>query len=296
MGLYYGACLVRSGARVGFLATENTRRAIKAHGIVLREGDSESKIAEPCVHTDPAALPPANLLLLTTKAMVVPSIGPSLASMLTDDGIILTTQNGVNAMEIVARHAGDDRVLGAACRLIVERVDRHIVVHRSVPPSMRVGYRCARQEPPCLDALRAAGVEIEWTDNIRADLWRKLAFVSSVGVMGAISRSTLGSYRDTASGRAKLSALVREACAVAHASNVGINDPELEADRILSFIDSLSDDSTFSMQRDLEAGQDSELDEQLGDIVRRGTTLGVRVPVSEECLRTLKSNLRQVKP
>ena len=296
MGLYYGACLVRSGARVGFLATENTRRAIEAHGIILREGDNEFRISEPCVHTDPALLAPADLLLLTTKAMAVPCIGPALGFMLSDEGVILTTQNGVSAPEIVSRYAGDDRVLAAACRLIVERVDRHTVVHRSVPPSMRVGSWAARAEPSCLDALRTAGVEIEWTGNIRAELWRKLAFVSSVGVMGAITRGTLGAYRDTASERPTLAALVGEACAVAHASGVGITDPDREAEDIMAFIDTLSADATFSMQRDLEAGRESELDAQLGEIVRRGHTLRVRVPVSQRCLRTLESNPREVTP
>ncbi len=296
MGLYYGACLVRSGARVRFLATERTRRAIEANGIILREHDIDYRIAQPHVESDPSAMTRADLVLLTTKAMAVPCIGPALAYILDEHGFVLTTQNGVDAPEIVARHVGDDRVLGAACRLIVERVDRHTVVHRSVPPSMRVGSWAARAEPSCLDALRTAGVEIEWTGNIRAELWRKLAFVSSVGVMGAITRGTLGAYRDTASGRPTLAALVGEACAVAHASGVGITDPDREAEDIMAFIDTLSADATFSMQRDLEAGRESELDAQLGEIVRRGHTLRVRVPVSQRCLRTLESNPREVTP
>lgn len=296
MGLYYGACLMRSGAMVGFLATENTRRAIEARGIILREGDNEFHISEPCVHTDPALLPPADLLLLTTKAMAVPCIGPALGFMLSNEGVILTTQNGVSTPEIVSQYVGDDRVLAAACRLIVERVDHRTVVHRSVPPSMHVGSWSARVKPACLDVLRVAGVEIEWTTNVRAELWRKLAFVSSVGVMGALTRSTLGAYRDTASGRSTLTALVREACAVAHASSVGITDPDREVEDIMAFIDTLSADATFSMQRDLEAEHESELDAQLGEIVRRGHTLGVSVPVSQRCLRTLESNPREVTP
>ena len=158
---------------------------------------------------------------------------------------------------------------------------------------MRVGSWSARVEPGYLDVLRAAGVQIEWTSNIRAELWRKLAFVSSVGVMGALTRGALGSYRDSASGRPTLAALVGEACAVAHACGVGITEPDREAADIMAFIDTLSADATFSMQRDIEAGYESELDTQLGEIVRRGYALGVRVPVSERSLRTLEASSRK---
>ena len=50
-------------------------------------------------------------------------------------------------------------------------------------------------------------------------------------------------------------------------------------DRTLAFIDTLPTDGTASMQRDIMGGRPSELEAQVGAVVRLGDALGVAVPV-----------------
>jgi 2-dehydropantoate 2-reductase len=49
--------------------------------------------------------------------------------------------------------------------------------------------------------------------------------------------------------------------------------------RTLAFVDSLPEDGTMSMQRDVIEGRPSELDAQTGAVIRLGEARGVAVPV-----------------
>jgi 2-dehydropantoate 2-reductase len=74
---------------------------------------------------------------------------------------------------------------------------------------------------------------------------------------------------------------LREALGEIHAVAVGrgIALPGDIVDRTLAYIDTLPTDGTASMQRDIMEGRPSELEAQVGAVVRLGDTLGVAVPV-----------------
>ncbi|HKO57792.1 MAG TPA: ketopantoate reductase C-terminal domain-containing protein, partial [Thermoanaerobaculia bacterium] len=56
--------------------------------------------------------------------------------------------------------------------------------------------------------------------------------------------------------------------------------PEAKA-RTLGYMDALPPEATSSMQRDIIEGKPSELDAQLGAVVRMGRAAGVAVPTFE---------------
>ena len=58
-------------------------------------------------------------------------------------------------------------------------------------------------------------------------------------------------------------------------------------ERTLSFIDTLPTDGTASMQRDIMGGRPSELEAQVGAVVRLGDLAGVPVPVHRMIYQSL---------
>jgi 2-dehydropantoate 2-reductase len=70
---------------------------------------------------------------------------------------------------------------------------------------------------------------------------------------------------------------LEEIHALAVRSGIALSADAVE--RTLAFIDGLPPDGTASMQRDVLAGRPSELETQVGTVVRLGERLAVEVPV-----------------
>jgi 2-dehydropantoate 2-reductase len=86
---------------------------------------------------------------------------------------------------------------------------------------------------------------------------------------------------------------LREIVAVAAAR--GITLASDAAERMLERIDSLPRDSTASMQRDVLEGKPSELDAQLGAVVRLGRASGVPTPIFETLYAALLPQERKAR-
>jgi 2-dehydropantoate 2-reductase len=110
-------------------------------------------------------------------------------------------------------------------------------------------------------------------------MWNKFLLIASWSGAGAITRVPLGRIRNTPEARELLHRALREICAVAIASGVPL--PSDSADRGMSYIDTLPADGTTSMQRDIMAGRPSELEAQVGAVLRLGTSLGVDVSLHQ---------------
>ena len=133
---------------------------------------------------------------------------------------------------------------------------------------------------------RCRGVTAEALEDVRAEMWRKFLFISSVSGLGAVTRAPIGVLRSQPETRELLERAMREVLAVARAHGVGLPDDAVE--ETLAFTDSLPVEGTASMQRDIMAGRPSELDSQSGAVVRLGKEKGVEVPVHELIYRTLR--------
>ena len=92
------------------------------------------------------------------------------------------------------------------------------------------------------------------------ELWRKFLFIAPVSGLGAVTRAPIGVLRSRPDTREQLERAMREVLAVARAHGVGLPDDTVE--ETLAFTDSLPEDGTTSMQRDIIAGRPSELESQ----------------------------------
>jgi 2-dehydropantoate 2-reductase len=78
---------------------------------------------------------------------------------------------------------------------------------------------------------------------------------------------------------------MNEVAAVARARGVRLRSEAVGG--ALAQVDALLPDATASMQRDIQAGRPSELQDQVGAIVRMAREQGVQVPANEFLLAAL---------
>jgi len=230
---------------------------------------------------DPATVGPVDLVLVAVKAWQVPEAARAMRPLLGPRTIILPLQNGVEAPDELSAVLGADRVLGGLCRILAYRTGPGAIRHAAIEPYLALGEldgsRSERTESFRRTLRRASGVKVEIPADIRAAMWGKFLFITPVSGIGALTRTPIGVFRAIPETRRLLGEAMREIVALAAASGVLLpGDPLAET---LAFTDAIPPDGTSSMQRDIIEGRPSELEAQVGAVVRLGTGAGVSVPV-----------------
>jgi 2-dehydropantoate 2-reductase len=124
-------------------------------------------------------------------------------------------------------------------------------------------------------------------------MWSKFLFIAPSSGIGAITRVPIGVWRSMPETRELAERAVREIIAVAAARGAAL--PDDAAERTMERYDGLPPDATTSLQRDMMGGKPSELDAQLGAVVRMAAESGVDVPVCDFIYRCLLPQERAVR-
>jgi 2-dehydropantoate 2-reductase len=277
--------LARAGTEVALLTRGAHAEAIRRDGLHVDSplGKFSARVA--AVAEDPGALGHADAVLVAVKAWQVADLAPRLAPLVAGAGVAVPLQNGVEAAGRLAAALGEERVAGGLIAVLswVERPGA--VKHLGFPPRIKVGERGARAgaESARLGALaaalRAAGAEAEVVADVEAATWEKFLLIEPWGAVSAAARAPAGVVRSVPESRALLSRAQEELAALARARGVAL--PEGAVARALAMIDGVPFEATASMQRDLSAGLPSELEDQVGAVVRLAREVGTPVPVHE---------------
>ncbi len=280
VGGYFGARLAQGGAELVVIARGAHLEAIRRDGIRLTSvaGDAVVQPAE-CAG-DPAAVAPADVVLLGVKAWQVADTARTLGPLLAADGCVLPLQNGVEAPDQIDRELGSGHALGGLCRILGELVAPGVIRHSGIEPYVAFGELAGGDSSRArrlLAAFKAApGVRVELVPDIRLAMWRKFLLITAWGAVGASARATIGEILAEPELRRRLLEAMGEIRAVGRALGVSLTDDDVRD--ALSVLQGAPPKGTTSMQRDLAAGRSSELDAQIGAVVRFGQALGVAVP------------------
>jgi 2-dehydropantoate 2-reductase len=285
VGGLLGGLLGRAGNDVAIVARGPHADAIRRDGLHVDSplGRFSTRVA--AVAEDPAALGQADAVLVAVKAWQVAEIAPRLAPLVAGGGVAVPLQNGVEAASRLARALGEERVAGGLVSVLAWIERPGAVKHVGFAPRVKVGERGARAgaESPRLaalaEALRAAGAEAEVVVDVEAAAWEKFLLIEPWGAVAAVARAPAGVVRTVPECRALLARAQEELVALAGARAVAL--PDGAAARALATIDGVPFEATASMQRDLAAGLPSELEDQVGAVVRLAREAGTPVPVQE---------------
>ncbi len=280
VGGYFGGRMVERGFDVVFLARPRTARALRDGGLHVESILGDFSLAKPNVCSNPADAAPVDVLFLAVKAYQVTSAAAFAVPAAGAHTTVVPLQNGVDAPRDAAAAFGRERVLGGLSRIFSEKVATGRIRHSDIRPSIafgeiaggiseRVERIAGRLEP-------AAAMDVQPSADIVTDMWKKLMLVATLGSVGAVARAPVGVVRSIPSSRMLLQAVAGEIAAVGRARGASI-PPDLPAG-CLKVFDKLIPETTASMHRDLARGLPSELNEQVGAVIRYGDAAGVETP------------------
>jgi len=270
-GLLAGV-LERYGQGVAVVATDTTAATIAARGLRVRSVRFGDFITHPPAVSRLAE--EVDTLIVATKAA---GLHAALARVEAEPGLVLPLLNGLDHLAILRERFRPGSVLAGSIRVESDRPEPGVVVHTS--PFLLVNMASsngavAEQMQDLAAILNAVDVPARVLDSEADVMWSKLVRLNALACTTSAYDKLLGEIRSTPELRADLVAAIEEACAVGRAEGAHDVDPAVA----LAELDAAHDTLGTSMQRDIAAGREPELDAIPGAVLRAAARRGLRCP------------------
>jgi len=274
VGGFLAAALHRAGNRVTVLAREDTAAAINRDGISVRSVRLGEFVARVPALTE--LIEGVDVLIVATKAT---GLERSLERVRSDPGLVVPLLNGLDHMELLRARFGTDRVAAGTIRIESDRPRPGEIVQTS--PFLRVDLaaehpRSRARLVELAETLETARVPAQLEPSEPQILWSKLVRLNALACTTSAADRPIGFIRSDPDWRAALVGCIEEAAAVANADGADI-DPAAR----LAELDDAHPELGSSMQRDIAAGREPELDAIAGSVLRAAHRHGLRCPTIE---------------
>ncbi|MFJ3057486.1 ketopantoate reductase family protein [Herbaspirillum sp. NPDC087042] len=272
VGCYFAGMLARAGHEVALIGRPQHVEAFNTTGLRLQAKTFDETIPVKA-STDPAIAAGADLVLFCVKSPDTEIAGAQLRPHLGADTLVLSLQNGTDNADRL-RTVIAQPVSAAVVYVATEMAGPGHVKHHGrgelvIEPSAR-----SRE---AADALVAAGVPTEISDNVRGALWLKLIINCAYNALSAVAQLPYGKLVEGVGVPEVIRNLVAECRAVADAEGVTLaGDVDVAIRKIIETMPT----QFSSTAQDVARGKPSEIDHLNGFIVRRGQALGIATPVN----------------
>jgi 2-dehydropantoate 2-reductase len=281
VGGYFGGKLAAAGEDVTFLARGAHLAAMQHDGLHITSPLGDVHVPKVQATDRPQAIGPVDVVLFTVKLYDVDAAAATLSPLIGPDTVVITLQNGVDAMDMVAKHVGADHVAGGAAYIVVV-IDTPGHLRHTTAQQLVFGERDGRRS----DRLAAfehagirAGFQAQASTDVQAVLWTKFVRLATWSGMTTATRSPMGVVRDTPETYGMMMAAIDEVIAVGKAK--GVNFPSDLMDGTINLIKNFPAGSKSSMLEDIERGRRLELPWLSGAVVRIGKEVGVPTPIHQ---------------
>ena len=299
--------LAQAGHAVSVLARGATLAAIREHGI--RSVDAATAMARAAtVHAsdDPRELGEQDFIVIALKAQALPAVAASLAPLVGARTGIVSATNGLpwwfldgmdtplddTRLEAVDPDGGIGRVLPPARAIgcvvhlsastdepgLIRRGNGNRLIVGAAQTALGAAARAFAQ------ALRGGGFDVEYTDEIRGEIWAKLWGNMNMNPLSALTGSTADRLLDDPLIYALVVRMMEEAAAIG--GELGLSTG-MTIDARLGVTRQLGAFKT-SMLQDMEAGRPLEIGPILGVFPELGRKLGVSTPFCDAVLGLLR--------
>jgi 2-dehydropantoate 2-reductase len=269
VGGFLAGALARADEDVVIVAREPTAELIARQGLEVRS----LRLGDFTAHPETVAKLEAvvDVLIVATKA---PMLAEALRRIDSAPRLVVPLLNGLDHMTTLRHRFEAQRVAAGAIRIESDRPRVGLIVQTS--PFLRVDL--ASDDPAPHDKLRelagaleGASVPAELGASEAQIMWSKLVRLNALALTTSVYDLPVGVIRTQY--RATLKACMDEAATVANADGAQI-DPATP----MRELDEAHGELSSSMQRDIAAGREPELDAIAGSVLRAAARHGLECP------------------
>ena len=298
-----GAFLTRSGADTTLIARGKHLAAMQAYGLTLLTGESDREsIPVKAIDMDgylaqrAQGAPGPDVIFVCVKGYSLESTLPFIRKVAHENTVVIPVLNIY----------GTGRTMQAALpELLVTDGCIYISANRTAPGEIRMhgsicrivyGLPSHTTDHPVLQQveqdLKNAGIEPVYSPYVERDTLLKFAYVSPNAASGQYYHAEAGVFQQPGEVRDSFVRLVGEVAALADKMGIPLEDkPGALVERNLRILDALAPTASTSMQRDIAAGRQSEVDGLIYQVVRLGEQYGVEVPEYRKIAEAVKKEL-----
>ena len=224
---------------------------------------------------------PVDVLWIATKTY---QLQAALDAVESAPNTVVPLLNGVDHVAALRSRYGHDHVVPATIAVEAERLAPGRFIQRSPFVRFNLGAGAEPLLGPMVVRLTNLGFTCQLILNEQTLLWSKLCFLAPLALVTSASGKNKGEFYADAAWKGKFDSAVAEACAVARADGAEVNLVKLQ-----ETFDGLPPTMRSSMQKDLAAGRQLELDAIGGPIVRGGERNGIAIPTTSDLIATINA-------
>ena len=293
VGGYFGGHLAASGCDVSFIARGKHLDALQKYGLKIDSPQSPLHLTGVKVATDPASLPPPDIVLLCTKLWDVAEAAKRIKPILHEHSVVIPFQNGVDSPTILQKELGQQHVLGGIAYISAAITAPGMLSHMGARGRLRIGSFIPALHSMAhafVDLCHSASINAELVDDIHTALWEKFVFLSSISGVCCLARRPVGIVRSDAELRATLQQALQEAFNVGLAEQAHL--PEHFVDQQMQLIDGLPEAMQPSMLHDLLSSHRLEAPWLCGAVAHMAQRHNLPAPVNATIFAALKPFLQ----
>lgn len=276
-----GAYLAKASKDVTFIARGKHLDAIKEKGLrIIRPNDEFTLFPAKVTDLENYDEKP-DVIFVCVKGYSLDSVIPHLKRIADEKCVIIPILNIFGTGAMMQTHF-DNTLVTDGCIYVAAQIKEPGCIQMN-GDILRVifGVRDKADYRACLkdieNDLIKSGIEGILSDNIKRDALLKFSYVSPQGACGLYYNVPAGKIQEPGKIRDCFIGLIREIDALANAMDIHFEEDIVE--RNLAILDSLSPSATTSLQRDIMAGRDSEIDGLIFEVVRLADKYGVNLPL-----------------
>ena len=292
LGSVFGGLLQHCGQSVAFIGRGPHFDRITTRGLTIDGIWGEFQVGP--VPPQSGSSGSYDVILLCVKSFHTQEACRRVQGLLAPRGLIVSVQNGLGNLEVIAREFGPERTIGArvifGAHIIRPGVARVTVYAEPV----LVGAMAPSSPHPRLSQVAAdlnrAGIPTREVDNIQTHIWGKVLYNCALNPLGAILGVPYGALGENPQARDLMRRIIEEIYQVAATQGVPLAHADAAA-YFNFFMKNLVPATAShwpSMWQDLQAGRPTEIEALNGAICRYGEAVGMLTPYNDAVSRLVR--------
>ncbi|MFA5725288.1 MAG: 2-dehydropantoate 2-reductase [Candidatus Omnitrophota bacterium] len=289
MGCLLAAFLSKLKEEIWVLDYNKDRASRIMQGGITLEGISGQWQCNPKATADVKDIGIADLVVICVKSYNTKEAITQAKALVGENTAVLTLQNGIGNVEIIAEAVGPDKVIGGVTNLGATLLDiakaRHAgkgeTVIGRIDAKTTIGMRSIRE------IFNRAGLDTRISRDIKSLLWSKLIINVGINALTAITRLNNGKLTEFEGPRRIMREAVTEAIRIAKRKRIKLiyDDPLAKVEAVCEATSS----NVSSMLQDILRKKRTEIDFINGVVVRLGQELSIPVPVNSILVDLVKT-------
>ena len=292
VGGYFGGLLAKTyfksdEVEIIFIARGETQKAIAKNGLKVITDDLETVVYPKLVSNNPAEIGKLDYLICATKTYDIEESLLSLKKCITLKTVILPLYNGVDAPERIKKIFPENEVLQGCVYIISMIISPGTIRKIGFYEKLFFGSKTipiSKLEELQL-IFKNAKIESYLVENIEETVWEKFIFISALASATSYLNQNIGEILINKESKDIYVALLYEIEAVAKAK--GLQLPTDIVDQTIIKLEKSPKNATSSMNRDLLAGNKTEVTSLTQFVVNEGLKYGVKTPLYEKIANVL---------